>query len=55
MDNNSHLNNKRERSDSENSQEVLTKEEADKRMKLPKKSDFRMHAHCNPLAEMTIP
>jgi hypothetical protein len=55
MDKNSHLNNKRERSESQNSEENLTKEEQEKRMKLPKKSDFRMHAHCNPLAEMTIP
>jgi hypothetical protein len=25
------------------------------RLNLPKKSQYRMRAHCNPLAEVTIP
>jgi hypothetical protein len=27
----------------------------DKRLNLPKKSKYRMRAHCNPLAEISIP
>ncbi len=26
-----------------------------KRLNLPKKSQYRMRAHCNPLAEISIP
>jgi hypothetical protein len=29
--------------------------EDEKRLNLPKKSKYRMRAHCNPLAEITIP
>ena len=46
---------KRERSNSNESIEFDNVQDCEKKLKLPKKSDFRMHAHCNPLAEMSIP
>jgi len=54
MDDNT-INKKRERTSSEVSERSENKESLAKKLKLPKKSDFRMHAHCNPLAEMSIP
>ena len=47
------INKKRERSESDQSNESA--QDNGKKKKLPKKSDFRMHAHCNPLADMTMP
>jgi hypothetical protein len=36
------------------SEEELSGDEEGKRLNLPKKSKYRMRAHCNPLAEISI-
>jgi hypothetical protein len=38
-------------SDEENDDDDISE---DKRLNLPKKSKYRMRAHCNPLAEISI-
>jgi len=52
---NKNINKKRERTSSEGSELSENQDNLTKKLKLPKKSDFRMHAHCNPLSEMSIP
>ncbi len=45
-------------SDEEDDEEVLEgyiDENGERKLNLPKKSKYRMHAHCNPLASISIP
>jgi hypothetical protein len=52
---NKNINKKRDRASSEGSELSENQDQSIKKLKLPKKSDFRMHAHCNPLSEMSMP